>query len=61
MSLEKDLPELIQEGIIDDAIAKRIERYYENKATSNTNRLYIVFGVLGAILIGARYYLNLSP
>ncbi|MCU4166167.1 DUF2157 domain-containing protein [Carboxylicivirga caseinilyticus] len=52
MGILKEIPELLQEGVITDETAKRIQDYYKSKKSSSTNKLFIVFGVLGAILVG---------
>lgn len=48
----KDLPELVQAHVIDDATADKIRHYYDGKPDASTNRLVIVFGILGALLVG---------
>jgi|26BtaG_2_1085354.scaffolds.fasta_scaffold00002_189 uncharacterized membrane protein len=52
MSIEKDIPELIKAGIITPETAQQIQEYYKIKSGSTSNRLFIVFGILGAILVG---------
>jgi uncharacterized membrane protein len=52
-SFLKDLPELIKNGIISKETAENIREYYEGKAQSAPNRLLIIFGILGALLVGA--------
>lgn len=52
MSIQKDIKELIEAGIITSNTAKKIEEYYAKKSSSPTNRLFVVFGILGAILVG---------
>ncbi len=52
MNIQKDIPELIKSGVISPETADRIQEYYKNKGRSSTNRLFIVFGILGAILVG---------
>ena len=52
MSIHKYLPELLQAGVINQDTADRIRDYYKNKSGTSTNRLFIVFGILGAILVG---------
>lgn len=52
MSILKDLPELIQAEVITQETADKIQDYYKNKSAPTTNRLFIVFGILGAILVG---------
>lgn len=48
----KALPELIEAGIITPEIAQNIEQYYDQKKQPNANRLFVIFGILGAVLIG---------
>ncbi len=52
MNIFKELPELIKAGVITQETADRIRDYYKNKRSSSTNRLFIIFGILGAILVG---------
>ncbi len=52
MSINKDLPELIKAGVITEDTALRIQDYYRNRNGSSVNRLFIVFGIIGAILVG---------
>ena len=52
MSILKDIPELVQAGVISQETADKINGYYEQKRGQSTNRLFIVFGILGAILVG---------
>ena len=48
----KDIPELVKADIISQETADKIRDFYRNKGGPSTNRLFIVFGILGAILIG---------
>lgn len=48
----KDLPDLVKSGIITQESSDKIRDYYLDKKKPNTTRLFIVFGILGAILIG---------
>lgn len=48
----KDLPELITNGIINKDTADQIRQYYSRKKESNSNRLMVIFGILGALLVG---------
>jgi hypothetical protein len=49
-----ELPGLVRAGVLDDATAERIERHYGPVSeTSARNLLVPIFGVLGALLIGA--------
>ncbi|WP_318312213.1 DUF2157 domain-containing protein [Flagellimonas crocea] len=52
MSLLKDLPELINAGVISKDTAADIETYYKSKNGPPTNRLFLAFGILGALLVG---------
>ena len=58
MSLNKDIPELINAGVITEKTADKIKEYYKSKdiappKTSALNyKLLVVFGILGSILIG---------
>lgn len=52
MSILKDIPELVQAGVISPETADRINSYYEQKKGQSTSRLFIVFGILGAVLVG---------
>ncbi len=52
MNIKKELPELIKSDVITQETADRIREYYQNKSSSSTNRLFIAFGILGAILVG---------
>lgn len=47
------LPELIQNQIISKDTALRIERYFESKEANTSNKLFVIFGVLGSLLIGS--------
>jgi len=49
-----ELPGLVRAGVLDEATAERIERHYGPVSeTSARNLLVPIFGVLGALLIGA--------
>ncbi len=52
MSIQKDIPELVKAGIISQITADQIQTFYKNKNSSAPNKLLIVFGILGAILVG---------
>lgn len=58
--LLRALPDLIQAGIIDEATADRIRSYYEQQTGASGNRLFIVFGILGALLVGMGIVLILA-
>lgn len=48
----KALPELISQGVIDEATARRIEAYYLKNTTTGAQKLLLIFAVLGALLAG---------
>ena len=50
--LIKDLPELTQAGLITEQQAINITHYYQEKSKQSPNRLVMVFGILGALLVG---------
>ena len=51
MKLQKQIFDLVDAGVITPETAKAIEGYYRAKEGSS-NRLLIIFGILGAILVG---------
>lgn len=53
MSILKNIPELVEAGIISRETADKINDYYREKGEGiSQNRLFVVFGILGSILIG---------
>lgn len=48
----KELPKLIENNIISVEVAQKIEAYYTKNTEPNTNRLFTIFGILGATLVG---------
>lgn len=44
--------ELVEAGIIDEATAGRIQAFYNAKKAGSSNKIFIIFGILGAILVG---------
>ncbi|MBK7410569.1 MAG: DUF2157 domain-containing protein [Saprospirales bacterium] len=52
MNILKDIPELVKAEVISPETAEKIRDYYRNKGGQSTNRLFVVFGILGAVLIG---------
>ena len=52
MKILNDLADLVENGIINQETALKIEDYYQKKKGGSTNRLFVVFAVLGAILVG---------
>lgn len=60
MGIEKDIPELVAAGVISQETGKDIQAYYKQKEGQSTNRLFIVFGILGATLVGLGIILILA-
>ncbi|SDW18891.1 Predicted membrane protein [Lutibacter oricola] len=60
MNISKDLKELIDANVISTEIAGKIDSYYKSKESTSTNKLFIVFGVLGALLVGLGIILILA-
>ncbi|MEM9856228.1 MAG: DUF2157 domain-containing protein [Bacteroidota bacterium] len=52
MGIQKDIRELVSANVISEETAKEISAYYQRKKSEPNNRLFIVFGILGAILVG---------
>ncbi|MCC5912908.1 MAG: DUF2157 domain-containing protein [Balneolaceae bacterium] len=52
MSIRKELPELVNAEVISQETADRISSYYNKKSEQSGNRLFLVFGILGALLVG---------
>lgn len=53
VNLLKALPELIEAGVLSPEKAEEIRSFYRQKSSGSQNRLVIVFGILGAIMVGA--------
>jgi len=51
-NISNDLKELVDHSVINQDVADRIATYYKSKESSSQNRLFIVFGILGALLVG---------
>jgi uncharacterized membrane protein len=60
MSILSDVQELVKADVISEESASRIIEYYQKKEDSPKNRLYIIFGVFGAILLGLGAFLIIS-
>ncbi len=52
MGLQKDLKELVEAEVISEGIATRIDDFYRNRGAQSGNKLFIAFGLFGAILVG---------
>ena len=50
--IKNALPELVENGIITEETAQNIQMYYEKNEESSESRLFTVFGILGATLVG---------
>lgn len=48
----KELPDLIRAQVITEETAQRIKDYYDDQPGQSSIRLFIVFGILGSLLIG---------
>jgi uncharacterized membrane protein len=51
MSIIKEIPKLLEKGVIDQVTADRIQSYYQSKSDNSNNRLFLAFGALGAMLV----------
>ena len=60
MGIKKDLEELLEAQVISAETAHQIRSYYQSKEASGPNRLFVVFGVLGATLVGLGIILILA-
>jgi uncharacterized membrane protein len=60
MKLRKEISELLSAGIINQETADNIEQYYQAKAGPPQNKLVIVFGILGSLLVGLGILLILA-
>lgn len=59
-SFLKELPYLIEQQLITEETAKAIQLHYSSKKKPQTNSLFAIFGVLGAILVGLGIILILA-
>ncbi len=50
--LLKDLDNLVEAEVVDPSTAEAIRAYYERQREPSQNRLFVIFGILGAILVG---------
>jgi uncharacterized membrane protein len=58
--IQKELSELLHNNVITDEVAQKISDYYLSKKTPDSNRLFVVFGVLGSVLVGLGIILILA-
>jgi uncharacterized membrane protein len=57
---QKEIQMLLENEVINQDTAKRIESFYTSKAEDKPNRLFIIFGILGAALVGLGIILILA-
>lgn len=60
MGIIKDIGELLEANVISPETADRILNFYESRKSNSQSRLFIAFGILGAILIGLGIILILA-
>lgn len=58
--IQNDIKELVEAQVISNEVAVNIENYYQSKKTDSPNRLFTVFAVLGATLVGLGIILILA-
>ena len=58
--LLKELPDLVNNDVISQEVATNIETYYQTQQSNSPNRLFVVFGVLGSLLVGLGLILILA-
>ena len=58
--IQKDINELVEQQVISNETASNIEAYYLSKKDHSPNRLFVVFGVLGSLLVGLGIILILA-
>ena len=56
----KELPDLVQAEVITEETAQKIKEYYNSQPNQSANRLFIVFGILGSLLVGMGIVLILA-
>ncbi len=49
---KQEIDELLEAGIIDSQKAKEIEAFFKDKKDEEPNRIFLLFGLLGALLVG---------
>jgi len=60
MSLINDIPELVKANVISEETAEKIRLYYQEKKVDSQTKLFVIFAVLGAILVGLGIILILA-
>ena len=51
-SVRQLIGELLQAGVIDEAVAGRIQAFYSGRQKEQPERLLLIFGIIGALLVG---------
>jgi len=60
LKFNRELEELVSNQVISSDIADKISQYYDAKNDSKPNRLFTIFGIFGALLVGAGIILVLA-
>lgn len=60
MSIEKDLSQLVNDQVITPETARNIQQYYRSKVPENSNKLVLILGILGSLLVGLGIILILA-
>lgn len=58
--IQNDINELVEQQVISNDTASKIEDYYQSKIDHSPNKLFVVFGVLGSLLVGLGIILILA-
>ncbi|MBQ0737072.1 DUF2157 domain-containing protein [Aquimarina celericrescens] len=56
----KELKTLVEDKVISPELANKIEQYYATKEVAHPNKLFMVFGIFGALLVGSGIILMLA-
>ncbi|WP_299247007.1 DUF2157 domain-containing protein [uncultured Aquimarina sp.] len=56
----KELKELVRDRVISPEISDKISLYYDHKQAAKPNRLFTIFGVFGALLVGSGIILMIA-
>ncbi len=56
----KELKTLVVDKVISPELADKIEQYYATKDIGKSNKLFMIFGIFGALLVGAGIILMLA-
>ncbi len=58
--IKRDLQELLTAGVISEETSQKISKYYLSRKEVSPNRLFMIFGVLGSLLVGLGIILILA-